>query len=390
MATDFHHGVRVVEINEGVRTIRTIATAVIGIVCTASDADATAFPLDTAVLITNVSRAIGKAGTAGTLAKTLDAIADQCSPLIVAVRVAEGATPAETTSNLIGTTTSAGRYTGMKALRAAQAQLGVTPRILAAPGLDTLPVATELVALAQELRAFVYAACDGCATKEEAVTYRENFGQREIMLLWPDFTAWDTATNAAATTWATARAVGLRAKLDEEQGWHKSLSNVAVNGVTGLTRDVYWDLQNPATDAGYLNANEVTCLINKDGYRFWGNRTCSDEPLFAFEVATRTAQVLADSIADAMMWAVDKPLTPTLIKDIVETINAKMREWKANGYLIDGQAWYDEDANTPATLKEGKLAIDYDYTPVPPAEDIMFRQRITDRYFADFAALINS
>ncbi|WP_148716682.1 phage tail sheath protein [Chitinolyticbacter meiyuanensis] len=389
MPADFHHGVRVIEINEGVRTIRTISTAIIGLVVIATDADAAAFPLNTPVLITNVRQAIGNAGTQGTLAKSLEAIADQASPFIVVVRVAEGQTAAETTSNVIGTTTAEGKKTGIKALLAAQTALGVTPRILAAPGLDTVDVATELVSVAKEMRAMVYASCWDCATKEAAVLYRENFGAREIMLLWPDFTAWDTETDAVGTTWATARAVGLRAAIDEEQGWHKSLSNVAVNGVSGVTRDVYWDLQNPATDAGYLNANEVTCLINKNGYRFWGNRTCSDEPLFAFETATRTAQVLADSIGDAMMWANDKPLTPTLIKDIVETINAKMRELKANGYIIDGRAWYDEDVNTPATLKEGKVTIDYDYTPVPPAENIMFRQRITDRYFADFAAQIN-
>ena len=51
-----------------------------------------------------------------------------------------------------------------------------------------------------------------------------------------------------------ARALGLRAKIDEEVGWHKSLSNYEVNGVTGISKDVYWDLQDPSTDAGVLNA----------------------------------------------------------------------------------------------------------------------------------------
>lgn len=54
MATDFHHGVRVLEINAGIRPIRTIATAVVGMVCTASDADATVFPLNKPVLLTDV------------------------------------------------------------------------------------------------------------------------------------------------------------------------------------------------------------------------------------------------------------------------------------------------------------------------------------------------
>jgi phage tail sheath protein FI len=389
MPTDYHHGVRVVEINDGTRPIRTVATAIIGLVATASDADAATFPLNTPVLVTDILSAIGKAGTLGTLAKVLDAISDQTNPMMVVVRVAEGETEAETTSAVIGTVTPAGKYTGMKALLAAQTQLSVKPRILGAPGLDNEAVATELAALAQQLRGFAYVSAWECTTKEEAVTYRDNFGQREVMVIWPDFIAWDTTENAAVNAFATARALGLRAKLDEEVGWHKTLSNIAVNGVTGLSQDVFWDLQNPNTDAGYLNASEVTTLVNSSGYRFWGSRTCSDDPLFAFENYTRTAQVIADTMADAHMWAVDKPLHPSLVKDIVEGINAKFREWKALGYIIDGSAWYDATVNTATTLKDGKLYIDYDYTPVPPLENLMFRQRITDRYLVDFATRIN-
>lgn len=387
---DYLHGVRVLEINEGTRPIRTVSTAVIGLVCTAEDADATVFPLDTPVLITNVQTAIGKAGTQGTLAASLQAIADQTKPLTVVVRVAKGATEAATVTNLIGTTTADGKYTGMKALLAAKSRLHVVPRILGVPGLDTQPVATALVAIAQQLRAFAYVSAAGCKTKEEAVAYRENFGAREVMVIWPDFQNWDTATSATVKAPAVARALGLRAKIDQEVGWHKTLSNVAVNGVTGISADVFWDLQNPATDANYLNGNEVTTLINEGGYRFWGSRTCSDDPLFAFENYTRTAQVLADTMAEAHMWAVDKPMHPSLVRDIIEGINAKFRELKAQGYLIDGQCWYPEDINDKDTLKAGKLYIDYDYTPVPPLEDLTLRQRITDRYLVDFASRINS
>ena len=387
MATDFHHGVRVVEINTGTRPIRTVATAIVGIICTAPDAVAGAFPLNRPVLVTNLADAISKAGTSGTLAPTLKAIADQTDPVTVVVRVAPGETENETTSNVIGTATG-GQYTGLQALLAAEAVVGVKPRILAAPGLDTEAVAAALAVVAGKLRAMAYVSAGTSADKEDAALYREEFGARELMLIWPDFTAWDTTANAEVPAFATARAVGLRAKIDEDQGWHKTLSNVAVGGVTGITHDVHFDLQNPATDAGYLNSHDVTTLIRANGYRFWGNRTCSDEPLFAFESATRTAHILADTIADSLMWAVDKPLHPQLIRDIIESINAKFRELKSSGYIIDARAWYDETANTETTLKDGKLTIDYDYTPVPPAENILLRQRITDRYFADFAVQI--
>ncbi|KSP98472.1 phage tail sheath protein [Pseudomonas aeruginosa] len=386
MAADYHHGIRVVEINEGTRPIRTVATAVVGMVCTADDADATTFPLNKPVLLTDVLTASGKAGSAGTLARSLDAIADQASPVTVVVRVAEGETAEETTSNIIGSVTAGGQYTGMKALLAAEAQLGVRPRILGVPGLDNLAVTTELAAIAEKMRAFAYANCRGCETVSEAIAYRQGFGARELMLIWPDFINWDTTTNAEKPAAAVARALGLRAKLDEQVGWHKTLSNVPVAGVSGLSKDIYWDLQNPATDAGLLNAEEVTTLVRRDGFRFWGSRTCSTDPLFAFENYTRTAQVLADTMAEGHFWAVDKPMHASLVRDIVEGINAKFRELVRNGYLIGGECWYDPAANDATTLKAGKLYLDYDYTPVPPLENLLLRQRITDRYLVNFAA----
>ncbi len=387
---DYHHGVRVVEINDGTRVISTVSTAVVGMVCTGKDADPKLFPLNTPVLITDVIAAAGKAGKSGTLAKALSAIGDQCKPVTVVVRVEEGKNAAETTSNIIGGVNANGRYTGMKALLTAQAVTGVKPRILGVPGLDSLEVATALAGICQQLRAFGYISAYGCKSISEAIAYRDNFSQRELMLIWPDFLAWDTTGNVSTTAHATARALGLRAKIDTETGWQKTLSNVGVNGVTGISASVFWDLQAPGTDADLLNEAGVTTLVRKDGFRFWGNRSCSDDPLFLFENYTRTAQLLADTMAEAHMWAVDKPVTATLIRDIVEGIKAKFRELKSNGYIIDADCWYDESANDKETLKAGKLYIDYDYTPVPPLEDLTLRQRITDKYLVNLAAGVNS
>lgn len=386
MATDsYHHGVRVHELNEGTRPIRTVSTAVIGLIATGSDADATAFPLDKPVLITNIQAAIGNAGTQGTLARSLQAIVDQTNAVVVVVRVDQKTDEAEQTTAVIGGTVN-GKYTGMKALLTAEQHLGVKPRILGAPGLDTAAVTASLGGIAEKLRAFNYVSAHGCETKEEAVAYRDAIGSRETMLIWPDFLGWDTVTSSTKTFEATARALGLRAKIDNDIGWHKTLSNVPVNGVTGISKDVFWQLQSMDTDAGYLNSNEVTTLIQSNGLRFWGSRTCTDDPLFAFENSTRTSQVLADTMAEGHMWAVDKPLHPSLARDIVEGINAKFRDLKTQGYIIDGECWFDDSVNSKETLKSGRLILDYDYTPVPPLEDLTLRQRITDKYLADFAS----
>jgi uncharacterized protein len=372
MPTEYHHGVRVTEINTGARPIRAIATAIIGLICTAPAADDATFPLNTPVLVTNLYTAISQAGTTGTLLPTLRAIASQTNPIVVVVRVAPGVDDAAPTAAVIGTVDTAGHKTGLQALLSAESLLGVKPRILAAPGLDTQAVATELASIAQKLRGFAYAAAHG-ATVSDVIDYRDNFSQRELMLLWPNFLAVDHA-GVTVEAPAAAFAVGLRAKIDEETGWHKTLSNVGINGVVGISKPVFWDLQNPATEAGLLNADEVTTLIRRDGYRFWGDRTTSSEPLFAFETATRAAQVIADTIAEAHMWAIDQPMTPSLVKDLLEGVNAKFRDWVARGYLIGGSAWYDPSYNTP----------------LPPLEDLEFQQRITDRYLAEFATSITA
>ena len=387
---NYHHGVRVAEISDGIRAIQVVSTAIIGIVCTGSDADAAMFPLDRPVLVTKIDKALDKAGTKGTLRGALQAISEQSKPIVVVVRVADGVGTKpedkliDQNAKVIGTVAN-GQYTGMQALLAAQAQLGVKPRILGVPGLDTPEVTAALAAIAPKLRAFAYASAWGCTDVSSAMAYRDKFGARELMIVWPDFKAYDPVTQTTTAVPAVAYALGLRAGIDQTQGWHKTISNVPVAGVVGLTKDVYWDLQNPETDAGLLNASQVTTLINKQGYRFWGSRTCSTDPLFAFESAVRTAQVLADTMAEAHFWAVDKPLHPTLVRDIVEGINGKFRELKAGGYILDGKCWFDESVNETATLKAGRLALDYDYTYVPPLEDMLLRQRITDRYFADFA-----
>ncbi len=347
------------------------------------------FPLNEPVLVTNIYTAIGQAGAGGTLRRALSAIVEETKAMIVIVRVEEGQDAEETTANVIGGVDQVtGKKTGIQAFTAAETKFGVKPRIFGAPDLDTQEVTAAFGGIARQLRGFLYAFAHGCETKEEARMYRESFGDREIMIIWPNWQAFDVDAEETRPLPAVAKALGHRARLDNEIGWHKTLSNMPVNGVTGITKELSWDLQDPATDAGYLNEADVTTLIRKEGFRFWGSRTCSADPLFAFESYTRTAQVLADTIAEAHFWAVDKPMHPSLVRDIIEGVNAKFRELTRKGYILGGSAWFDEELNTPEVLKSGKLYIDYDYTPVPPLENLMFQQRITDRYLVEFAARI--
>jgi len=389
MPTAYHHGARVLETSDAPLALPIVSTAVIGLIATATDADADAYPLDQPALLTRPQVGLAKAGTKGTLAASLQAIADQVTCPVVVVRIAEGVDAEATTSHAIGGTNAEGRYTGMKALLGAEQRLGVRPRILGAPGLDTKPVTTALVALAQQLKGFAYASCADCATVSDAKLYRKGFGARELMLIWPDFTRWDTVKNVEAKAQTIAVALGLRAKLDQQVGWHRVLSNIPVNGVQGIDKDVYFDYLTEGTDADLLNEAGVTTLINRNGFRFWGSRTCDDGD-FIFESYTRTAQVVADTIGQGVFEYSDKPMHASLVRDLVESINDRLRSLVRQGFLLGGHCWFDPALNATADLKLGKVAISYDYTPVPPLEDLTLRQTFTDTYFADLAAAVTA
>ncbi|OWF78913.1 phage tail protein [Yersinia rohdei] len=392
MATNYHHGVSSEETTDTSTIINDIDSAVIGVVCTADDADAVTFPLNTPVLLTRVKNFLGKAGKTGTLRQTLKAIADQASPQTVVIRVAEGGTEQgekSTEANVIGGVDENGLYTGLYALLVAEMRVGVKPRIIGAPGLDTLPVANQIAIFARELKAFAYISANGCKTISDAKLYRKNFIQREVMVIYPDWLAYDSETGSNVVVPAPAYALGLRAKIDADIGWHKTLSNVAVDGVLGTSVDIYFSLQGKDTDADELNSNHITTLIKQKGFRFWGSRTCEEE-VFIFESYTRTAQILLDTIAEAHFYYIDKPLTPSLAKDVIDGINRKLSSYVTAGRLLGARCWYDMDSNTTDTLKLGKLTIRYNYTPVPPLENLGLIQEFTDEYFADFANAVNS
>lgn len=377
-----HHGITANEYTEGVRSISDISTAIIGMVCTAEDADAKAFPLNTPIFATSAYDLLAKAGTKGTLAKSLDAIVDQADAQVVIVRVNDSKNTEELKANVIGTA-EGGNYTGLKALRRAKAVTGFTPKILGCPELDSQDVLTELVGVAQATRAFAYGSAGGNPDITEVGNYRKNFGQRELMLIDNEFMAFDPTTKKTETAATIARVLGARAKLDKNVGWHKSISNTEINGVSGLKFARSFDLLDKNCDANTLNNKDVTTLIREDGFRVWGNRTCTNDSMMAFEVATRTAQIIQETIASAFMWALDKPMHPSLMEDIIMAINAKLAQYVNKGYILGARVFIDKTLNTSETVQAGQFTISYEFTWVPPLENMVFNQHVTDTFFVN-------
>lgn len=381
------HGLTITESATGPRPVQDASLSTIGVVVTAAAAagaptaalDAM-FPVNTPVLVTDIDAALGLVLTGGTLKPALQAIADQTSPILVVVRVNEGADAAATDTAVIGGVVG-NDYTGLQALVNAEAVVGVRPRIIGAPGLDSAAVTAALVIAAKKLRGMAYARAIG-ADQAAAILYRATYSARELMLIWPNFTGGFAGD-------AVGRALGLRARIDEQIGWHKTISNVQVDGVTGIDKDVSFDLLDPSTAAGLLNDADITTLVRTTGFRFWGNRTCSDLPEFAFESAVRTAQALQDICATAILPFVDQPLTIGMVKDLLETMNAEVRQLISEGRIIGANFEYRPEDNSSTALSEGKPKFRFTFTPAAPMENPQVGLIITDFYYAGFADQLN-
>lgn len=470
MPEQFLHGIEVVEVDDGIRPIQTAKSSVIGLVGTAPDADAATFPLNTPVLLAGAQRLAAKLDTTGdgegTLKDACDAIFDQTGAMVVVVRVEEGATAAETLSNIVG---DGALFTGVHALLSAQSAVKVTPRILIAPGFTGVrptgvsaiavgvggadyvqatttvtiagdgegaeatatvtagaitaitvtkggfgytvaptvtingagtnatatatiasvanPVVAELQGIANRMRSVIIA--DGPNTTDAAaITYREDWGSDRIFVVDPHAMVWDTLASAAVAQPASGRVAGVMARMDNDKGFWWSPSNQVLTGIVGIARPIDFNMSDPNSIANYLNENEVATIIQADGYRLWGNRTTSADPLWAFLSVRRTADMIYESIEEAFRWAMDRPFSAQLLRDIEGSVNAYLRHLTVVGAILGGKAWLDGELNTADQLQAGKLFIDFDIEPAAPLEHLTFRAHRNAGYYEELVAQV--
>lgn len=296
-----------------------------------------------------------------------------------------------TTADIMGgVDVATGARTGVHALLDAESVTKVQPKILIAPGFTSTvtltgalitgaPVTSEMVGIAGQLRAVIVA--DGPNTTDaDAADYRNLFGSERVYVVDPWVKVWDTAANAEAVISGSDRIAGLIAKNDAERGFFTSPSNREINGIIGTARAIDFTLGDPNARANLLNENEVATIIQKDGYRLWGNRTCSADPLWAFLAHVRTNDMILESLLRAHMWAVDRNITKTYVEDVTEGVNAYMAKLVGDDAISGGSCWANPELNTAVTMDGGQVLFDFDYGRFGVAERVTFRAAINNDY----------
>lgn len=346
------------------------------------------FPLNTPVLVSGSRTEAAKLGSQGTLPSAIDGIFDQVGAQVIVIRVDEGVDAAATLANVIGGVDVGGNNLGVQAFLDAKATAKLAPKILIAPGFSqNVALVTELVAIADRLRAVIVA--DGPNTDDSAaINFRENFGSQRIMVVDPWVTVFDTVTQTEIDQPPSARVAGVIARTDQERGVWWSPSNKLINGITGTSRKVSFGLSDINCRANLLNGGEVTTIIQESGWRVWGNRSTTADPLWAFLAVRRTADMIEESIEAAQLWAMDRPFSGQLLNDIRDSVAAFLRQMQALGAVLGGKVWIDPELNTEATLKAGQLYVNYDFEPPAPLERLTFRAERNGEYYTDLVAQV--
>lgn len=391
MPTEFLHGAEVVEVPSGPRPVRTVKSSVIGLVGTAAKG-----PINTPTLVTSRRQGVELFGVGfGTIPDALDDVYDQAGAAVVVINVFDDSYPDEAAAALDagmvgGVDATTGAYTGVHALLAAESVAKVAPRILIAPGYTGKVTAqgaagavlAEMYGIADRLRAVIIT--DGPNTTDAAViTMRESVGSRRVFIVDPQVRVFDTEASAEANRPASARVAGVIAKSDAERGFWWSPSNRPIYGIVGTARPVDFALGDANARANHLNENEVATIIRQDGFRLWGNRTCSSDPKWAFLSVVRTADVINDSLQRAHLWAVDRCIGKAYVESVVESVNAYLRDLKSLGAILGGECWVDRELNSNAQIAQGHVTFDFDFTPCYPAERVTFRSRLVNDYIEE-------
>ena len=467
------HGVEVIQLTIGGRSIPLANVSIIGCVGVAETADARAFPFYKPVAILG-SRddkrdLLGTFAPGDTLRQADGILFSEANPVCVYVRHEPGTTPGEYIANATK---------AVNALIEAQGEVGLKPRILIAPGAGyETPVLSALKSVAGRLRGMAYVDAaephwilsgtrrTGPGTNEfagadqsAAETARDAYFAANAAVLaeydadsdlyvvlayadaphyfhrvanaWVEETtapamrtpgpttgmlarglAGALASNAANPPWYGSASGGrvmlihpwarggisgadpvppspyvaaLRSRLDNERGWHWSVSNQPINTWPGNMPAVDFEFGDRSAEANILNQANVMAIVRplNASWRTWGNRvTDGSDPKFIFEAVRRAIDVINDSIQAGHLWAVDQPIvTQGVVKHVVESVNGFLSSLVQRRRIVGGVCYANRELNTAANIEQGHLFFDFKVTPAYPAEQITFRSIVTPEY----------
>jgi hypothetical protein len=168
---------------------------------------------------------------------------------------------------------------------------------------------------------------------------------------------------------------GIYGRVDVARGVFKAPANEVVHGLDQFESNI---------DKGrdeVLNPEGINALrrFPDRGYRVWGARTLSSDPLWIYINVRRLFIYLEHSIDKATQWAVFEPNNDTLWRKIAQSVRDFLEvQWRSGALLgaTADEAFFvrcDRSTMTQNDLDNGRMICLVGVAPTRPAEFVIFR-----------------
>ena len=399
MPASYLHGVETIEIEKGARTIRTVKTAVVGLVGTApiQDVEDEYKTINEPVLISSDVDAVKYFGTAKdgfTIPQALDAIFDQGAGVVLVVNVfnpdKHESVADVTKADIIGGVDSVtGKRTGLQTFKDCYSLFGYFPKTIIAPVYcEDTAVVSEMQVICDKIRAIGIVDAPVGTTVQDAIkgrgpqgTINFNTSSDRIVLCYPHLKVYNSASDSNVFEPYSQRLAGVMAAKDVDKGYHWSPSNTEIKGIIGVEKQLTSMINDPTSEVNTLNEAGIVTVFNSygTGFKTWGNRSAAyptSTNVTNFINIRRTADILHESVEYSMLQFIDYPIDNGLIESITETVNSFIRTLIGRGALIDGKCTYNVDKNPVTEIANGHILFDVEFMPPVPAERITFESFI--------------
>ncbi|HCM1458096.1 Ig-like domain-containing protein [Vibrio parahaemolyticus] len=295
-------------------------------------------------------------------------------------------------------------------LRKAGNKYGFSSKIHLAPGiLHKTGAASLAVAAVKPIRGvWVGDMPEDVSTKEEAFAFKQQFGSDRYMPCWPrPLVIQDDGSTQV--DWFAPSLAGLMAQVDRngtgdtivsETGYWCSPSNYPLVDIVGPSIDIEYIPSDVACDVNYLNANGIYTMINRSGWKGFGNYSSAypdSTDLTSFLCVRRTADIIEESIETTTLQFIDKPmftgphgLQAMVCGRVRDTVNDYLRS-KEGSSLVYSNVYLEVNDNPLVNLQQGKIKYRYQFTPPIPMQTVEYAAEIyVEGLESAFSSLVGS
>ncbi|MBQ3647137.1 MAG: phage tail sheath family protein [Synergistaceae bacterium] len=286
-----------------------------------------------------------------------------------------------TSNDIIGGVTRDGDYTGLELVNSVFPKFRLVPGLLGCPKWSEKPeVAAVMRAKAENINGIFSAVSvvDIPSDSEGADVYTEvpEWKNRNNYMLASQIVCWPKIKLGDDVYHFSTQLIGLMNSVDhdnedipyESPSNHSLQMNACVNAA-GKEIDLGLD------QANYLNSQGITTALNwQGGWKAWNNRTAVYPAVTdvkdTFIPIRRMFCWIRNEFILTFWQKVDAPITPRLIKTIVNSFNIRLNGLAAREFILGGRIEFQTTENPITDLMDGHLRFHIYFTPPSPAEQI--------------------